>query len=201
MAARCIRSLRSRALDLFLVGGGVVLLSTPFLAWAMAAPPVAEKAMTVDQQVASSALISLPLAADFQAPDSGREVGSVRWDVYTSAKQGYKLAVSADSTPSLRGDGCAMPDVQADPKPWSIGPGQWGFGVSATGDQTLAAYRDSGDRQWRGLDGRRPIEVARHRGGATRATRTTVWMAAENNSSTSCANAKVDILGTVFVNL
>ena len=202
MAGRCFSHARSRALDLMLLTGGIALLVSPLLSWASAAPPVAERSMTVDQRVASSAMISYPLAPDFHVGASGKSVGSVRWDVYTSAQRGYKLALSSDRSPALQGSGCVMNDIGSSPADWSISAGEWGFGISASGEKALSAYQTGNDvRQWRGLNGKRPVEVARYRSGASESVRTTVWLAAENNSSANCADAKVHLAATAFANL
>jgi hypothetical protein len=184
-----------------LITVGAALLASPFITAALAAnAPIIEHGMKVTQKVKSSAMLSLPIAGNFDTPASGLETGSVKWDVYTSSGQGYKLTVSASQDPALQADTCSFDDMPTTPAAWSVAPGMSAFGISATGAQALDSFDGGSYKNWRGLEGKRSIEVARYRGGAQATTRTTVWMNAENNRG-DCADAKVHLTATAYSNL
>jgi hypothetical protein len=205
MARLPLRKLRARGMDTALVATALVLIATPLLPVGNAAPPVLERGITVDQRVKPTAMISMPIDGDFQISRSGKSTGSVKWDIYTTARQGYKLAVNSVATPALWDDSSnkeTVGDYDAEPKAWAVGAGDRRFGFSATGTRVLSEYDASGDKRWRGFNGKRPIEVARYRGGALPVSRTTVWLASEmRNPLPASARMNGLLVATAMVNL
>lgn len=204
MARSTVRIIRARLCDTALVMGAVALLATPVLPMGRAAGPVIEHGISVDQVVKPTAMISMPIDGEFRVSRSGKSVGSVKWDVYTSARDGYKLAVSSKAAPALWDDsssGARVDDYGHSPKAWAVDAGQRRFGFSASGSRALSDF-DGDGRRWRGFDGKRSIEVARYRGGATPLSRTTVWLAAEMRDPLP-AGARMNgrLIATTTVNL
>ena len=135
--------------------------------------------MTVDQTVNQAAVISMPLDGTFDINKNGLEIGSVDWEVYTSADEGFKLTVSSDGTPAMRDSagGNSISDYRSDLASWSVAANDRRFGFSAKGDNALSGYGEG--TKWRGFKGRRALEVARRRKGPISMTRTTVRLASE----------------------
>lgn len=201
-----IRRTRRRALDVFVVLVAACLIAWPLLPSSTAATvgsALREDGVTVDEKVKQSALISQPLNGEFSLSRTGKTVGHVDWDVYTSANEGFKLSVSTDGTPAMRDSaaGSVVGDYRDDPAAWSVGAGDRRFGFSSEGDQALPSIYGQGTK-WRGFSGRKPIEVARRRTGPVAVTRTKVWLASEMRSPLpSTARPKTWIIATAMMNI
>jgi hypothetical protein len=197
---------RRRTIDTLVVLASLCLMAWPFLTPTQAAVVgglIQETQVGVDQSVKQSALISQPLNGDFDMKWSGKSVGKVDWDVYTSANEGFKLSVSSDGTPAMRdkNGSSTVNDYQTKPSSWSVGSGDRRFGFSSEGPQALENIYDQG-KKWRGFTGKVPIEVARRRTGPVSVTRTTVWFAAEMRAPLpSSARPRSWVVATAMMNI
>ncbi|MCW2956474.1 MAG: hypothetical protein JWO69_1343 [Thermoleophilia bacterium] len=176
------RRLRSRLLDLLVATSCVACVAAPALTIVNAAAPkspVIESGGTVDQKVVEVGIISHPLNGSFGAGKSGVVNGSVQWDLYSTSTNGMKLLLSTDRAPAMRdaANGVDVPDAGSETAPWNVGSGQRAFGFTALGDLTLNRYADGA--KWRGLDGKRSVELGRRAGAPIGRTRTTVRLRAE----------------------
>lgn len=199
-----IKRWRSRGIDLGLLIGAIVLIATPFAPGLNAASPVLERSVSVDQRVKPTAVISLPFDGNFQVPRTGRSIGSVKWNVYTTAQQGYKLVISTTSKPALRDTNGSqrVDDFGRRIGDWSVPAGERRFGFSAAGDRAIDSYSSGSQRQWRGFDGTLPAEIARFRSGALPASTTTLWLTAEmKRSLPASARMRGAVIATALTNL
>lgn len=192
--------LRRRVPDALVTIVAVALCAAPFVATTQAS--LVDVPIVVDQKVRESAVVSKPLQGNFDSDRSGKSVGKLDWEVYTSAGEGFKLTVATDKEPAFRDSGSTakVDDYSSTPVPWSVGAGERKFGFSAEGDRALGVY-DQGTK-WRGFNGTRGIEVARRRTGPARMTRTTIWLTSEmRNPLPSDANPEAFVTATASVNL
>ncbi len=197
--------MRSRLLDLAVATVCVACVCAPLLPSVLAAdstqPSVVEGGATVDQRVLQSGIISNPLNGSFESGTSGTVDGSIQWDLDSTATEGMKLVVSTDRDPAMHDpkNGVDVPDYGSSYTTWSVSGSNRRFGVSATGPISLSRW-DSG-KNWRGLDGRRGIEVSR-RGAPIGRESTTLKLRAEFGSPlASDARPTADIIMTAVPNL
>lgn len=189
------RRTRSRTLDAAVVLIALACCTSPLIAWSSAAAPdspIIQTKTTVDQKVLETAMISNPLNGDFRVSRSGRAVGSVDWDVFTTSRSGYKLLVSALDAPAMRSTDGKIGDYSHDPSAWNVSGNDRAFGFSARGVHTMSVFGDGAN--WRGFDGRREVEVARKYGTAVASTRTTVRLSSEMGRSLPASSS---VSGTV----
>jgi hypothetical protein len=202
------RRTRSRLLDLAVTSVCVACVCAPLLPVVNAATrsdgangSVVESGGSVDQRVVAGGIISNPLNGSFESGGTGTVDGSVQWDMYTTARGGMKLVLSSDRTPAMRdsANGIDVGDMSSAADTWSVGNGDRRFGISVVGGLALSRFDDG--RKWRGLEGKRAVEVAR-RGGPIAQTRTTVKLRAQFAASLP-ANARptVNLRATAVPNL
>lgn len=197
--------LRARLLDLAVTTLCVACVCAPLLPAVYGAdepaPSVVESGGTVDQKVLQSGIISNPLNGSFGDGHSGTVNGSVQWDVYSTSADGLKLLLSTDRNPSMRDakNGVDVPDYGATPSDWSVTGSDRRFGFSATGGLALSRFGDG--TKWRGLDGRRAVEIGR-RTSLIPLTRTTVKLRAEFSSALAAdARPTANVNATAVLNL
>ncbi|MCW2972898.1 MAG: hypothetical protein JWN72_1171 [Thermoleophilia bacterium] len=195
------RRFRLRLLDLVVTFACMACVAVPFVAISHAEErPQVEIGGDVDQSVASSGMLSYPIAATFQAGGSGTVNGSVQWDLFTTSTDGMKLTVSSDRTPAMRDaqNGIDIGDYGAEPKAWSVDGSARRFGFTVQGD--IALGRFAGDK-WRGFEGGTSVEVGRKKSPLAQ-TRTTVKLRGEFSSALpSDAKPTANIYATAVVNL
>lgn len=170
---------RRRLLDAAVTLVAVALCTAPFVGQGLAS--VSDTPIAVDQVVLENVLISQPLNGAFALRGSGRSTGGVEWDVYTSSERGYKLVVATSSRPALfdAKRGAGVPDLGGKLQRWTDSSARRRFGFTARGAHAMTPF-GSGTR-WRGFDGARGLEVARHTA-ASSSTRTSVQVSAELRS-------------------
>jgi hypothetical protein len=197
--------MRSRLLDLAVATVCVACLCAPMLPSVLAAdspePSVVESGGAVDQKVLQAGVISNPLNGSFDTGASGKQSGSIQWDVYSSSPDGLKLLISTDRTPAMRDatHDVDVPDYGDTPSDWSVGANDRRFGFSVVGGIALSRFGDG--TKWRGFDGKRPVEVAR-RGAAMPVTRTTIKLQSEFGAAlASDSKATANIRATAVLNL
>jgi hypothetical protein len=194
-----MKFLRNRYADWLLLGAAIACIGAPFVAGAFANESILDQTVKVDQQVKEAAMISLPQEGSFDLKRSGKEVGSVKWEVYTSAANGFKLTASADSEPAM---GTMVSDYDSALAAWSVGANERKFGFSASGPEALSSYGNSSSRKWRGFNGRRGIEIARKRNDPSAEVETTLWLASEMGASLpASASASATLTATAMANL
>lgn len=194
------QKLRKRVPDTMVALIALALIVTPFVAVSEAS--LVDVPITVDQKVHETAMVSKPLQGNFDVSNTGKSVGKLNWDVYTSAGEGFKLTVATDAVPALRDTvtGAKVTDYASSLSDWNVGSSDRRFGLSAEGERVLAAYGQGS--KWRGFEGTRGIEVARRRTGPARMTRTTLWLASEMRSPLpAIAAPNAYITATASVNL
>lgn len=198
------RPLRMRLLDLAVATVCVACVAAPTLPVVHAArsgSSIVESGATVDQRVLPTGVLSSPINGTFEKGTSGTLDGSVQWDMYSSAKNGMKLLISADRTPALRdaGSGTTVADYRATPSRWSVTGANRRFGFSVTGPASLSRFGEGA--KWRGFDGSRAIEIAR-RSEVVPQTRTTVRLRAELGAPmATSARLTAGIRATAVTNL
>lgn len=196
------RRLRLRVTDAAVVLIAVGCCAVPLTSWSMAAgpdAPIIQTGAAVDQKVMETAMISNPLNGSFRLSRSGRSVGSVDWDVFTSSRGGYKLLVSALDNPAIRAGDGGVADYSNDPSAWSVGSSSRAFGFSVRGPHTMSIYGDGA--KWRGFTGRREVEVARRYRTPVASTRTTVRLSSEMGRKLSSSSVSGTVVATAVLTL
>ncbi len=121
------------------------------------------------------------------AGTGGSTESSATWTVATNNDAGYKLEVTASSTPALAKGADSFADFVdgGTPIPWSVAAADSAFGISAQGNATSAALwgnPGAGSGNYRGLQGATAIEVANN-SNETAGEDTTLYFRAEVGAS------------------
>ncbi len=196
-----IRARGTRLLDCGVMVVAIALVTVPFIPRGSAA--LIEQPVTVHQRVKQAAFISLPQAqSGMRARTGKRTTAEVSWRVFSTAGEGYKLVISTNRRPAMsdRRSGAEVEDLPSTLQPWRTVRDSRRFGFTAGGRHSLDSFRDG--RYWRGLDGRRGVEVARRRSGPVAQSTTNVRFASEiRDPLPEGARPKAYVLATATINL
>lgn len=195
------RAALRRTLDLVVVSCALACIGAPLLG-ASHAESLLQTPVTVDVTVRPTATLTHFISdSHFAVKSSGRADGLLAWQIDTASDDGYKLSLSTDQRPALRGGGLSASDYSDAPAAWTQSTGDRRFGFSVRGDDADGSFRQG--TLWRGFDGTSNISVARRSKGPAGAERTDVLVRSDMGTAWPSGTAlpHAHIVSTLTVNL